>query len=172
MLEVAANLRKSTDPAAELALYDVIVERYGTATEPEVRAVVAGALASQGILFRRSGDPTRAVAAYDESLRRDARQPIVLFNRAIALRELGRLEEALGSAEEASRLDTSLSDAYYNRACLLSLLGKPDLAYKVLEHAIALDPRWGPEARADPDLRALREDPGHAEAFLALVKGE
>jgi tetratricopeptide (TPR) repeat protein len=60
-----------------LPLYDEVVQRFGSSTDPAVRPVVAGALFSKSMLLRFKARPQEALATYDEIIRRfsDAPEP-------------------------------------------------------------------------------------------------
>lgn len=64
-----------------------------------------------------------AVALYDEAVGRHPDEPLLHFNRAIALEDQGRRAEALASYHASLRLAPDLADAHYNVARLHEALG-------------------------------------------------
>ena len=86
---------------------------------------------------------------------------------AITLAEKGRKDEAIEEGNKALELSPGDPMMLYNCACLYSQLGEVDRAVETLRQAIAggyENFRW---MKHDPDLDALRADPG----FMALVEG-
>lgn len=82
------------------------------------------------------------------------------------LTRLGRNEEALAVDRELVRLTPECETAHYNLACSLALTGALREAVTVLEQAIVLGYADAEQLDSDPDLAALRGDPG----FRALVE--
>lgn len=64
-----------------------------------------------------------AVLLYDEAVGRHPDEPLLHFNRAIALEDQGRSAEALASYDASLRLAPDLADAHYNVARLHQALG-------------------------------------------------
>ena len=86
---------------------------------------------------------------------------------AITLAEKGRKDEAIEEGNKALELSPGDPMMLYNCACLYSQLGEVDRAVETLRQAISggyENFRW---MKHDPDLDALRADPG----FMALVEG-
>jgi TolB-like protein/Flp pilus assembly protein TadD len=86
---------------------------------------------------------------------------------AITLAEKGRKDEAIEEGNKALELSPGDPMMLYNCACLYSQLGEVERAVETLRQAIAggyENFRW---MKHDPDLDALRADPG----FMALVEG-
>lgn len=77
------------------------------------------ALADLGVLLRRRGLPTAAVACYRRSLALLPDRAGTLSNLGNALRELGRLEEAEAVLERAVALEPEVIGFRYNLALLL-----------------------------------------------------
>jgi tetratricopeptide (TPR) repeat protein len=86
-------------------VYDQVVDRFGDATEPELRTRVAWALIYKGVALGWLGRSEEAVGVYDQVVDRfgDATEPELrtkvanaLINKGDALGMLGRSEEAIG----------------------------------------------------------------------------
>jgi mannose-6-phosphate isomerase-like protein (cupin superfamily) len=70
--------------------------------------------------------------------------------------------------EVADRLRTAVSEhpypmLVYNLACVESLAGRKSDAVDDLRRAVELNPEFGPMAKEDSDLEAIRDEPGFAE---------
>jgi len=76
----------------------------------------------------------------------------------------GGIELMLRGVERASDPSGVL---LYQLACFESLAGKREAALEHLRAAIAADPSWRAEARADSDFDPLRDDP----ALQELLNG-
>ena len=72
-----------------------------------------------------------AVAVFDEAVRRYPREPLLHFNRAVALEDQGRVHDALASYDASLRLAPDLADAHYNAARLHEQIGD---ARKAVRH--------------------------------------
>jgi len=83
MADTLSVLGKSDEA---LPLYDEVVQRFGSSTDPAVRPVVAGALFSKSMLLRFKARPQDALAAYDEIIKRfsDAPEPNLRSMAAMA----------------------------------------------------------------------------------------
>ena len=79
-----------------------------------------------------------------------------LFDRGEHAEAKRVLNHALGRYEDSAGL-------LYNLACAEALLGETDEALEHLRAALAERPDFGPQAREDEDLAALRGDPRFAE---------
>jgi TolB-like protein/Flp pilus assembly protein TadD len=86
---------------------------------------------------------------------------------AITLAEKGRKEEAIDEGNKALELSPGDPMMLYNCACLYSQLGEVGRAVETLRQAIAGGYENFGWMKHDPDLDALRADPG----FMALVEG-
>jgi adenylate cyclase len=94
----------------------------------------------------------------------DARARII---HGIMLAELNRRDEALGECSEALELSPGDPLMLYNCTCLYSRLGEPQRAIESLRQAITAGYENFAWIKQDPDLNALRDDPG----FIALTSG-
>jgi tetratricopeptide (TPR) repeat protein len=76
-----------------------------------------------GALLCEAGRAKEAVALLDLAIARGVRDPLVHFNRAIALEDLGDAGGAIASYLRCLELDTSLADAHFNLARLYEEAG-------------------------------------------------
>jgi tetratricopeptide (TPR) repeat protein len=83
----------------------------------------ADASLNLGALLCEAHRCDEAVALYDEAVDRHPDEPLLHFNRAIALEDQGRRAEALASYHASLRLAPDLADAHYNVARLHEALG-------------------------------------------------
>jgi tetratricopeptide (TPR) repeat protein len=83
----------------------------------------ADASLNLGALLCESGRPGDAIGLYDEALRTKPHEPLLHYNRAIALEDTGNAAAALASYHAALRLAPDLADAHYNAARLHQQLG-------------------------------------------------
>ena len=58
--------------------------------------------------------------------------PIVWYDKALALHELGRNNEALVAVERSLEINSNDSSAWYNRGVILERIEKQDMALAVL----------------------------------------
>jgi len=72
----------------------------------------------------------------------------------------GRYEEAIATLEDGLRERPGHPALLYNLACAESRAGRPAEALEHLQQALAADPKYAGQARADPDLDAIRGEPG------------
>jgi tetratricopeptide (TPR) repeat protein len=101
------------DSAAEVAVYDDVLARFGDAQESAVREWVAGALVNKANRLGQMGDSAAEVSAYDDVLARfgDAQEPRLreqvaraLFGKAITLDQMGDSAAAISTFERLLRL--------------------------------------------------------------------
>jgi tetratricopeptide (TPR) repeat protein len=83
----------------------------------------ADASLNLGALLCETGRPGEAIGLYDEALRTRPHEPLLHYNRAIALEDTGDAAAALASYHVALRLAPDLADAHYNAARLHQQLG-------------------------------------------------
>lgn len=69
-------------------------------------------------------------------------------------------DEAIAIHEEALREQGEHPALLFNLACMEARSGRHLDALLHLQRAVALEPSWGPQARADPDFDAIRAEPG------------
>ncbi len=71
-----------------------------------------------------------------------------------------RFDEAIAIHEEALREQPEHPALLYNLACMEARAGHHLDALLRLKRAVALEPKWAAEARADSDFAAIRHEPG------------
>lgn len=76
---------------------------------------------------RRCGE---ALAVYEAGLLHCADDPLLHYNRAVALESLGRSAEALSSYEACLQLQPDIADAHHNAALLYAQNGQKQLAIR------------------------------------------
>jgi tetratricopeptide (TPR) repeat protein len=91
MADTLAVLGKADEA---LPLYDEVVQRFGSHSDPAVRPVVAGALFSKSMLLRFKGRFAEAVTTYDEIIKRfsDAAEPNLKSMAAMAQQSRSELQ--------------------------------------------------------------------------------
>jgi tetratricopeptide (TPR) repeat protein len=145
-----------------------------------------------GSIYIQQGQNEQGINTLGKSLQIESRQPMALFNRAMAFQKLKRLEEALASYEQVIALEPNRSEAYNNRGNLLRKLNRLEEALASYDRAIAIKPDY-PEAhnnrgtvlqelkRLDEAVgaheRAVELKPAYIEAYfnlalLELLKGD
>ncbi|HEV3048701.1 MAG TPA: tetratricopeptide repeat protein [Longimicrobium sp.] len=77
-----------------------------------------------------------------------------------ALHRLGRTAEGDAMFATAVRLNPNYAGPVYYRARLAAIAGDLTMALVHLEQAVANDPEYAVRASSEPDLAALRQDPG------------
>jgi tetratricopeptide (TPR) repeat protein len=82
-----------------------------------------------------------------------------MFAAVPAARE-GRFDEAIAIHEHALAEQPEHPALLYNLACMEALAGRHLDALLRLKNAVALEPKWGAQARVDPDFAAIRHEPG------------
>jgi uncharacterized Ntn-hydrolase superfamily protein len=73
--------------------------------------------------------------------------------------EAGDFAAAIAAGEEAARLDDTTGEPHYHLACYLSRAGRANDAIDMLAEAVRRDPKLGPRAADDPDLKPRADDP-------------
>jgi uncharacterized Ntn-hydrolase superfamily protein len=81
--------------------------------------------------------------------------------------EAGEFAAAITAGEEAARLDGATGEPHYHLACYLSRAGRAEEALDALAAAVARDPKLGPRAADDPDLKPLTDRPRFQELTKA-----
>lgn len=118
-----------------------------------------------------AGDYTAAVDGYDKVLAKEPKQPVVLYNRAVALQRLGKLDEAAKAYEAVLAANPEDTQAALNYGAVLKARGKAgdvDKAIEVYSKALESNP-------FDPSLLnnlsvLYREKQQFREAISALRK--
>jgi len=76
-----------------------------------------------GAIMCEQGDCDGAVRLFTKAIERNPKEPLLYFNRAVALEDLNRFGEALKSYDLALQLDPNLADAHFNAGRLYVVLG-------------------------------------------------
>jgi tetratricopeptide (TPR) repeat protein len=77
-----------------------------------------------------NGQSAEALQVCELALERHPDEPLLHFNRAVALEDLGKLQSALDSYERCLVLDPSMADAHFNAARIHEALGHEQQALK------------------------------------------
>ena len=93
----------------------------------------------EGVAHVRHGDDVRALAAFDESLRRNERVWVVHKDRALALQRLGRPDEAAAAARRAAALAPAALDAQRALVAIALQKGDGELALEAARAATRAD---------------------------------
>ncbi len=97
------------EPEAELAIYDEVIERFGSGEAPELQSHVAIVLLRKGITLEQLGEDRAAIATFDEMVERLGNSNVTevqewitkaLVNKGGALERLGDGQEAIGIYDE------------------------------------------------------------------------
>lgn len=83
-----------------------------------------------GALLCESGDCQEAVRIFAKGIAHRPEEPLLYFNKAVALEDLNRFAEALASYDMALQLDPNLADAHFNVGRLHDELGHPQRAIR------------------------------------------
>jgi tetratricopeptide (TPR) repeat protein len=135
----------------------------------------------RGDAWSDKGDYDRAIADYNEAIRRDSKNVIAYFSRAYAWSGKGDYDKAISDYDQALGLDPKNASAYFNRAIAWNNKGNYDKAIADYDQAIRLDPKdasayysrgnaWGNKGDYDKAIsdydQALRLDPKNASAYF------
>lgn len=131
LFETAEELEAS-DPTAAEDTYRLILEQ-----DP----AHAHAYLNLGFMLCEAGRSREAVALYDEGLAHCPDDPLMHYNRAVALEDLGRVAAALASYEECLRLQPDFADAHQNAALLYAKAGQKQMAIRHFSAFRRLQPR-------------------------------
>ena len=91
----------------------------------------AHAFINLGALLCEAGRANEAVTLFDTAIARGLREPLIHFNRAIALEDRHDVRGAIASYLRALELDTALADAHFNLARLYEEAGD---AHRAVRH--------------------------------------
>lgn len=91
----------------------------------------AHAFINLGALLCEAGRAKEAVTLFDSAIARGLRDPLIHFNRAIALEDLQDPRGAIAAYLRALELDTALADAHFNLARLYEEAGD---AHRAVRH--------------------------------------
>jgi len=127
---------KETDLAERFARAEALEEQEPDAAEALYRHVLvddpthAHAYLNLGFMLCESGRCESAVLLYEDGIRLCPGDPLIHFNRAVALEGVGNVEAALASYEESLRLQPDLLDAHRNAAVLYADSGDQQSAIR------------------------------------------
>jgi len=98
------------------------------------------ALSTLSAVFRRAGNPGKALALATQATGMAPRSEVAWLNRANALFDLRKGDEALEAFGRALELNSAYSKAWYNKGVLLLLLGRADEALDCFEEVLGILP--------------------------------
>lgn len=117
----AAEQAEEEEPARAESLYRQVLS---------IAPDHARAYLNLGFMLCESQRPEDAVVLYDRAVLHCAEDPLVHYNRAVALTAVGRASEALSSYESCLELEPDLADAHENAAMLYAQAGRKQLAIR------------------------------------------
>jgi len=110
---------------------------------------------NRGTTYLAEGHYDKAIACFDEAIKREGEFPEAYCNRGTAYYEMRRYDEAIRDFSRAVELRPEFSEAYYNRAMVYYHKGQYDLAWEDINKAKNLGRYVAPDV-----LDALREASG------------
>jgi tetratricopeptide (TPR) repeat protein len=114
----------------------------------------------------RTGRIDEAIAALQEALRADLRDPVLFSELGMLLLDAGRTAEACECLWRAVGLNPNFAVAHYNLGAALEQAGDPARAVISLRRAVALDPTLGAaHTRLGNLLQAQGDEAGARECF-------
>jgi len=125
---------------AYLAMKRLDAAEYVAVQALEVRKDDPRALAVLGHVAWHKGDAKRAMALYQESLKRDPEQPEVQNNLSVLYQDAGDPAAAQQAASEALRLDPAYREAWINLGNARRVLRDMPAAIAAYQEALRLDP--------------------------------
>ena len=103
---------------------------------------IAIAFSNRGNAYRLKGELDRAIADYDQAIKRDPKSATFLINRGAAYSTKGQYDRAIQDYDEAIKLDRRQAVAFNNRGFANFNLGQHDRAIADYDEAIKLFPRY------------------------------
>lgn len=97
----------------------------------------------RGMAFQHTGDHTRAIADFDETIACYPEWPggfVAYYGRAVSRHALGQHSEVVKDCDEAICRNPRLADAFYLRGTAQKALGRLDAAIDDMNAVIKLDP--------------------------------
>jgi formylglycine-generating enzyme len=110
--------------------------RGGLAADTETKNLVA-----QGNIQYRQLEFAKALAKYDEAIKKDAKYDVAYNNRGLALQKLGRHDDAVAAFTAAIALDAKKPAFHLNLAKVYIITDKHAQALTELATALGLDPK-------------------------------
>lgn len=98
----------------------------------EVAPDFADAYLNLGALLCESGECEAAVDLFAQAIARCPDEPLLYYNRGVALEDLHRFHEALDSYDKALQLDAELADAHFNVGRIYEAMGDGQKAIRHL----------------------------------------
>jgi Flp pilus assembly protein TadD len=158
-----AALRAGRMADAERGFRDLI------AKHPEL----GGAHANLGLILRNAGRHDESIAALEQAVNVNPKQPVFYNQLGVSYRHKGRFDKARQAYESALALDANYADAHLNLGVLLDLyLDDGGLALEHYERYLALQP--GGDAAVGKWVAELknRKPPSVAQADVKVSKKE
>ena len=93
---------------------------------------------NEGVRLAKRGRVKKAIAEFDEALRRDPELALGYYNRGLAYFNLGQPQRAIEDLEEAMRIDPQFASAYAARARIYTMLQSDELAQQDIDRAVEL----------------------------------
>jgi dienelactone hydrolase len=136
---------------------------------PDMQAArLVRADAAKGIYFTGTGDAAAAVRHLDAHLATAPDDRAARMRLADALYKLGEHAKAGDAYERLGEAGWVPGVTFYNAACCRALKGDKESALRLLARALDANPRMDREqARKDPDLASLLQDPRFEEVLTA-----
>lgn len=128
----------------------------------------AKALLQDGAGWLSEGNFEAARQRFEEAIAADPRVPEAYNGVGVTYRMRDDLARALDWYKRALAVDPDFGDAYYNMACVYALAGEKALALRYLQIAALNGYATADVMDGDPDLEALRGEPG----YRALVRAK
>jgi len=104
-------------------------------------------LNNRGLLFRKAGEPSRAITDLDQAIATDASLGSAWFNRGLAKADLSQWEAAIEDFTEAAKLRPELAAIWASRGSSFLIKKRLDEAIADFDRAIALNDKeaiaWG-----------------------------
>lgn len=129
----------------------------------------------EGFAFELLGEPQKAIAAYDESLRLRSINPLVSFRRAMALKQANQCPKALQQLQEVMWMSDKLAhEVLFAQAQCQIALGRADLAIPLLEQARKKAPSYAPAVRLllETRMKAFDASPRAVDSTVAAKMTE
>lgn len=97
-----------------------------------------------GVELIEAGEFDRALAHFDEAVRRRPAYRSAHFQRGVLLARQGRDDDALAAFEQVIRLDSRNATAQFEMGRVLRRLDRPTEAVKAYDRALRVQPRYAP----------------------------
>lgn len=120
LFTIAEDLEESDAAGAEVAYRRVI----------DLSPAHAHAYLNLGFMLCEARRCVEALTVYGQGLDNCADDPLLHYNRAVALEALGRTADALADYEACLRLQPDIADAHHNAALLYDQIGEKQLAIR------------------------------------------